>query len=69
MRWPNPLWSWCATRQHSAATAAPAAETRLAPCWPAPACRPQLAQGYIMLCVAYPTGDCIIETNRESELM
>lgn len=28
----------------------------------------QLAQGYVMLCVAYPTGDCVIDTHQYSNL-
>lgn len=28
----------------------------------------QLAQGYVMLCVAYPTGDCVIDTHQYSDL-
>ena len=28
----------------------------------------QLAQGYALLCIAYPTSDCVIKTGTEEEL-
>ncbi|MDG2916886.1 2Fe-2S iron-sulfur cluster-binding protein [Bisgaard Taxon 10/6] len=29
----------------------------------------QIKQGYVLLCCAYPTSDCVIETHKESELI
>lgn len=29
----------------------------------------QMAQGYVLICIAHPTSDCTIETHKEAEVV